>query len=123
LLLLPALAAPARAEYVYPPLAVPGAQTTGALGINNAGQVVGYYLDEDGASHGFVYSGGSLTGLDVPRSIFTQASGINDAGHIVGGYGFGNGITPGFRSNGASFTTLSAPGATSTVALGLKHAS
>jgi len=37
-----------------------------------------------GAPHGFLYSGGTFTTLDVPGSLLTQAFGINDSGEIVG---------------------------------------
>jgi hypothetical protein len=39
--------------------------------------------------HGFLYSGGSYTSIDVPGATGkggTQAFGINDAGQIVGTY-------------------------------------
>jgi hypothetical protein len=41
-------------------------------------------MDTNGATHGFLFSGGSFTILDVPGGFITSASGINDAGQIVG---------------------------------------
>src|SRR6266566_1870271 len=35
--------------------------TTSADGINNGGQIVGYYRGSDGRNHGFLYSGGIYT--------------------------------------------------------------
>jgi probable HAF family extracellular repeat protein len=57
---------------------------TMARGINNNGQIVGYY--GDGAStHGFLYTGGSYTILTHPViSDHTNPQSINDVGQIVG---------------------------------------
>jgi probable HAF family extracellular repeat protein len=44
---------------------VPGATTTNARGINDSGQVVGTYVDSTG-THGFLYTDGSFTTIDVP---------------------------------------------------------
>jgi probable HAF family extracellular repeat protein len=55
--------------------------------INDAGQVVGYYIDSSGF-HGFLYSGGAFTTIDDPSTQYTEAytipTGINDLGQIVG---------------------------------------
>src|SRR5262249_6843 len=57
------------------------------LGINDAGQIVGYYVNATGY-HGFLYSNGTYTTLDDPStgSFGTLATGINNAGQIVGWY-------------------------------------
>jgi probable HAF family extracellular repeat protein len=58
-----------------------------ASGINDLGQIVGYYSDSSGATHGFLYSSGSYTTLNEPFGINgTFAYGINDAGQVVGQY-------------------------------------
>ena len=58
-----------------------------ATGINNSGQIVGYYDDSSGNSHGFLYSNGTWTTLDDPLATKgTEAVGINDSGQIVGNY-------------------------------------
>src|SRR5438067_13935959 len=57
---------------------------TETFGINSSGQIVGYY--ENPQRHGFLYSGGTYTTLDVPMASLTEANGINDLGHIVGVY-------------------------------------
>jgi probable HAF family extracellular repeat protein len=69
----------------YTTLDVPGAHWTHALGINDAGQVVGWYWDAIG-DHGFLFAQGSYTTLDVPGAISTGANGINASGQIVGYY-------------------------------------
>jgi hypothetical protein len=57
--------------------------STDFTGINNAGQMVGFY---DG-SRPFLYDSGSFTNLSPPAgSNSTNPMGINDAGQIVGYY-------------------------------------
>src|SRR5437660_1003378 len=68
---------------------------TWAVGINDAGQVVGQYFDGSNKSHGFLYSGGVFTTIDV-GAIGTSLSDINDAGQISGTYTDGNGRNHGF---------------------------
>ena len=55
-----------------------------AFGINDLGQIVGHYSDSSGATHGFLYSGGTYTPVDNLMATFTVAYGINDAGYIIG---------------------------------------
>src|SRR2546427_468017 len=52
--------------------------------INDAGDIVGWYLDASDGGHGFVLSGGRFTSLDVPGAPHTEAWGINNVGQIVG---------------------------------------
>ena len=64
------------------PLGIHGSR---AIGINNAGQIVGTYRDDADVDHGFLYSGGFFTTIDnlsTPNGTLPQA--INDAGQIVG---------------------------------------
>jgi probable HAF family extracellular repeat protein len=61
---------------------VPGASSTFASGINDAGQIVGSFSNSTG-THGFLDIGGSFIQIDVPGASRTVASGINDAGQIV----------------------------------------
>jgi probable HAF family extracellular repeat protein len=68
---------------------VPGSTATGAIGINNAGQIVGSYTDTAGNTHGFLDTNGSFTTLDFPVSTFTEPTGINNVGQIVGFYSGG----------------------------------
>ena len=71
------------ATFSFTQIDVPGAFYTAATGINDAGQIVGSFVDSTGI-HGFLYTGGSFTQIDVPGAFATQAFGINDAGQIVG---------------------------------------
>ena len=50
----------------------PLANGTEAFGINNAGQIVGFYHDASGVSHGFLYSGGVYTTIDYPGAKGTE---------------------------------------------------
>jgi probable HAF family extracellular repeat protein len=58
-----------------------------ANGINDAGQVVGYYFDVSSQAHGFIFDTRSFnfTTVDVGAH-GTYLTGINDAGQIVGYY-------------------------------------
>lgn len=69
--------------------AVPGSTSTGATGINNAGQIVGSYTDTTGRTHGFLDTNGAFITLDFPGSTSTQPTGINNLGQIVGFYSGG----------------------------------
>src|SRR4051794_30810636 len=66
------------ANFIFTQIDVPGATSTSASGINDAGQIVGQF--NNGGTHGFLYSGGSFTQIDAPGATFagTSASGIND---------------------------------------------
>jgi probable HAF family extracellular repeat protein len=94
---------------------------TVASGIDDAGQIVGFYYDFSAHPHGFLYCGGVYTTLDDPlagngaafggAAQGTYATGINAAGQIVGYYLDSNGIEHGFlyNPNGATYTTLDDP--------------
>jgi probable HAF family extracellular repeat protein len=76
---------------------VPGALHTQARGINERGQIVGFYSDAaTGLRHGFLWEEGELTTIDVPGARATEASGINNRGQIVGFYTDAGGQRHGF---------------------------
>ena len=62
----------------------PGAVVTWATGINNAGQVVGYWEDSSALYHGFTLSGGKFKSINYPGYNNTYLDSINDAGQILG---------------------------------------
>ena len=62
-------AGPAKAEYVFTTIDVPGSTFTIAYGINASGEIVGQYRDAGGVTHGFLLSGGVYTTLDVPGGV------------------------------------------------------
>jgi probable HAF family extracellular repeat protein len=100
-------------------LAFPGAVRTWAYGINDAGQVAGAY-DDGISNHGFLYSGGAYTSLNVPGSLNTVLQRVNNAGQVVGNSNTSN-VTPvtGFLYNGGNYTALDVPGSSVTVGEGL----
>ncbi len=75
---------------------VDGAIQTQVDDINANGQVVGAYIDADGATHAFLMAGKAFISFDYPGSISTLAWGINAAGQIVGTYHTADGSAYGF---------------------------
>jgi len=71
---------------VFSPLNFPGAVLTNAQGINAGGEVVGWYTDTAGNTHGFVMSGGEYRSVDYPGAKSTQLRGIGPSGDVVGAY-------------------------------------
>lgn len=113
--------------YTYSALDDPlGNSYTTATGINNAGQIVGWYLVQPGqVHHGFLYSGGTYITLDDPLAgnpftiSGTLANGINATGQVVGFYGTDSGVIHGFLYSGGSggtYTTIDDPLAVNTYA-------
>jgi probable HAF family extracellular repeat protein len=113
--------AKAQPSYAYTAIDVPGAFYTFAAGINNAGQIVGEYIDDRG-THGFMLTEGRFTTLDAPGATFTQAWRINDSGQIVGEYIGTNTQGKGFLLSGGAYTAILPPGAASAVAYGINNA-
>src|SRR2546427_799361 len=89
------------ASYTFTTIDVPfsDALATIARGINNQGQIVGYYIDSPASrAHGFRYA--------------TEPFGINNRGQIVGLYIDPGGTNPGqhgFRYAAGVFTPLDVP--------------
>jgi probable HAF family extracellular repeat protein len=98
------------------------ANGTVALGINNKGQVVGYYFDVNGDQHGFLYADGNYTTIDHPQGAgHTAATDINNSGEIVGYYGdnLHNNAQHGFVYDSGTYTTLDDPSGVDTIATGI----
>src|SRR5205807_867151 len=97
-LLLIAVTHPLFAQFTYAPINVPGATSTEARGINNNGEIVGFYVIaacvEQRQSmevptcptHGFKLVNGRYIELMVPTSFRTAIMGVNDYGDLVGFY-------------------------------------
>jgi len=82
-------------------LAVPGASSTMALGVNNYDEVVGVYTGGSGSSaqmHGFTWTAQhGFSTVDDPHGMGTTTiNGVNDFGQVVGFYVDANGNTDGF---------------------------
>jgi hypothetical protein len=80
-------------------------------GINDPGDIVGFYFDDNHDTHGFVLSDGVYTALDVPGATLTIAQGISNPGEIVGQYNDAAGNGHGFVLNNGVYTTIDVPGA------------
>ncbi|HSY11206.1 MAG TPA: hypothetical protein VK976_03370 [Verrucomicrobiae bacterium] len=80
-------------EVITIPGAVGGAQATG---INNTGEVCGFFIDGNSVNHGWLLNAGVFLQLDYPNSTFTQALGLNNRGQVVGTYMDAQNLTHGF---------------------------
>ena len=98
--------------YTYTTIDEPRANfRTDPTAINDAGTIVGTYVDLTG-NHGFLYSGGTYATLDAPGATgTTRASGINASRLIVGDYTTADG-SHGFLYSNGTYTTLDDPLAT-----------
>jgi hypothetical protein len=104
----------------YTALDAPDAIETYANGINNTGDVTGYYFDNNG-THGFLYGGIGYTTLDAPDGFQTYALSVNDTGEVAGYY-FDSVGTHGFLYNGGGYITLNAPASSQTYAQAINGA-
>lgn len=64
----------ANVQQVY----FPGSQFTVPIKVNDAGQIVGLYLDPSGRQHGFLFSEGQYSAIDYPGAVSTEALAINN---------------------------------------------
>lgn len=101
-------------------ISYPGARSTHAVGINDAGDVTGGYTDSSG-DHGFLYKNGVFTSINVPGALGTFAYGINSTGEIVGLYETST-CFQGFLDDNGGFTKFSYPGAACTNPVGINDA-
>jgi probable HAF family extracellular repeat protein len=93
------------------PINAPGSSYTSVSGINSSGQIAGIFYDAVG-EHGFLYSGGIFTTIDVPgTSSGTVVNVINASGQLAGYFSGADGEDHGFLYSGGTFTTFDAPGA------------
>lgn len=108
----------ALAQGTYTNIDVPGSGFTYAYGINNAGEVVGTYL-EDQFEHGFILSGGTYTTVEYPGADDTVVVGINDKGRVVGIGSPGVGFL--YDRSTGSFTDVVHNGAAASSALAINN--
>jgi len=87
-------------------------------GINDSGEIAGYYGGQDGNDHGFLLTGGvhgTRTTVDVPPGPWTLIQGINNLGDFAG---YTEDINArqyhGFVSIGGVITQIDVPGADGT---------
>lgn len=101
---------------------VPGARFTSAQGVNNQGDAVGYYMDQQNSLHGFKWRNGQLWTMNYPGSVGTVPSKINDSGDVVGYFYDLNGLPHGFVYHKGRWSQIDFPGSTDTQALGINSA-
>lgn len=95
-------------------------QNSQAVGINNAGAIVGFYLPTATTSVGFLDQNGVISTIDPFGSTFTQALGINDQGEVVGFYTDANGVQHGYIEDANdAFTSFDPNGSMNTTINGL----
>src|SRR3569833_638256 len=102
---------------------IPGAELSYAFGVNNKGEVVGYWYDDQFNTHGYLYSGGKITNIDLPHTFGIATTGINDQGIIVGT--FANEaltVIHGFLFYRGKFALLDYPGAFATTPVAINDA-
>ena len=83
---------------------------TEALGINDKGDVVGFYLDSTSTQHAFVKKGAKYTSFDVKGDTTSTAWGINNAGQIAV-FAVNGSTYESFIYNGKTFKKVSDPSA------------
>jgi hypothetical protein len=111
---------PATLSYSF--FTVPGAAeySTSPSGLNDKGQVAGYFADASGAYHGFLKEYGTYTTIDVPGAPFTFLDGLNSSGIIQGQIYDAAGAAEGFvATSGGVFTIVNYPGAANTALVGI----
>lgn len=100
-----------------PPGAIP---VVAPAGVDDAGDIIGQYVDSSGVSHGFVYSKGAFTTIDVPGASDTFLDATSPNGKILAGSYYGSdGNDHGFLLQNGVFTTVDYPGAVDTEILGV----
>jgi uncharacterized membrane protein len=81
--------------------------------------VVGYYTESrTGHQHGFLYSQGSFSPIEVTDSFATFPRGINNSGQVAG-YIYSSAGTAGFIYTGGTYKLVRVPGANSTFLLAI----
>ena len=97
---------------------VPGAPFTLAGGINNLGQIAGFFRDSSGVVHGYVQDGDDIREITFPGARKTFPSAINNAGTVAGSYSDGK-TFHGFILEHGVFTSIDFPGAIVTTVVDL----
>jgi uncharacterized membrane protein len=100
----------------YTTIACPNWTDTRALGINDAGLIVGDNANStSGPYNGFLYKSGKCIAVNFPKAASTSAKGINKSGQISGWYTDAQGATHGFVKTGSSYKALNYPTAVATL--------
>jgi hypothetical protein len=102
----------------------PGSAQTQVVGINNAGDTSGSYVDQAGDTHGFIEIGGTFSTVDFPGTTFNRLLGLNDANEAAGYWQDSLGNQSPYTYQSGVFTSLDAglPPHTSAQASGVNNA-
>lgn len=104
----------------YHSITVAGSTGTSVNGINDNGQIVGYWFSSDGLTRGFVgHFNDEFTDLVAPGAVSTFALAINNAGHVVGMSVDSLFNNTGWLYDGTNFHTITVPGGRQTTPLGI----
>jgi Ca2+-binding RTX toxin-like protein len=99
-------------------LLLPANVNSQATGINNTGDIVGFYQPTATTSRGFLLRNGKLTILQAPDATSTEVRGINNQGQVSGSYTDGKAVDHGFVWSNGNWTTVDPPGAVATTVSG-----
>jgi len=101
------------ADGAFTTFGVPGANGTGAQGINDSGEIAGSYADSSDVIHGFLRAqDGTVTTFDAPNADHTWAYYINNNGYIAGVYHNSEGTHGFVRAAGGQIKTFDIAGGT-----------
>jgi probable HAF family extracellular repeat protein len=73
-------------SYSFTYINIPNSTFVQPNAINDAGLVVGWYLDLSYNYHGFIWQNGTLQYVDYPGASQTSLQGVNNLGQIIGVY-------------------------------------
>ena len=101
------------------PFSIPGSVETVVNGTDNTGNMVGWFTDQQGVPHGYLYTPtGQLTVIDHPNFLQTVCYGVV-GGTVVGSYITQSGRHQAFYYSQGMFVDLSVPGAVDSIAYGI----
>lgn len=93
-----------------------GAIASSASAINDAGDIVGDYVDSNSVTHGFLLKGGKYTTLDPPGSRGTVATGVDKKDNVVMYWANSAGTFSSSLYNGKTYKTINVPNEASSIA-------
>jgi probable HAF family extracellular repeat protein len=106
-------------KFKFTTIVVKGAKDTHLDGVNNSGEMVGWYVAKNGAAHGLLLVKGKATNIDDPNGSNTICYDINSNGAIVGSYLDSNSLYHAFLFQNGSFTEIVPPSSTQPQATGI----
>ena len=83
----------------------PASSQTQVIGIDNAGDTGGFYVDAATTTHGFLRIGGVYSTVDFPGTAFNQILGLNNNGQAAGYYTDAQNLFHAYTVQNGLFTT------------------